>query len=285
MNSTNTLNSNNSLKFHLLFLFLLAAAFAIGYHTTLSWMYGRYMSADSYYSHGFLIPFVTGFFIWQKREELKKANLEYSRWGLVLIVTAVLIHILGTLLYVFSISGFSILFLVFGVTLFLFGRQVTRIIVFPLLFLAFMLPVPEAFISTISFPLKMLVAKTGVDIVRFLGIPAFREGFNITIPAGSLLVGNPCSGLRSLIAFMALGSVFAYMIDFSLTKKIILFLVSIPIAILSNIVRVPILILISHGWGLEAAAPDTFWHTASGVLVFVIGLGALFLAGRLLQRE
>ena len=271
-------------RFSMVLMGLFVLVFAVVFFQTWQSLIHAWSSSDDY-SHGFLIPFVTGFFIWQKREELKKVNMEYSRWGIVLIVVAMLIHLLGTVLYVFSISGFSILFLIFGFTLFLFGRQVTRIIVFPLLFFVFFFPVPDAFICAISFPFKMLVAKPGVDIVRILGIPAFREGFNITIPAGSLLVGNPCSGLRSLIAFMALGSVFAYMIDFSLTKKIALFLVSIPIAILSNIVRVPILILISHGWGLEAAAPDTIWHTASGVLVFVIGLGALYLAGRLLQRK
>ena len=259
--------------------------FAICYHSTLTWMYGRYMSSDSYYFHGFLIPFVTAFLIWQKRKQLSETDIEFSWWGLWFILAAVLLHLAGTILYVFSISGFSIFFLVMGLCLFLFGKKITRIILFPLVFLIFMFPVPMAFISAVSFPLKMLVAKTGVDVVRLLGIPVIREGFNITIPAGTLLVGNPCSGLRSLIAFMALGSVFAYLIDTSATKKTVLFLVSIPIAIFSNMVRVPILILVSHFWGLEAAAPDTIWHTASGILVFVIGLGLLYAAGRLLQRE
>ena len=282
MNATTTINSY---RIHLLFIPLLTIIFITAYHTTLSWMYGRYMSSDSYYSHGFLIPFVTGFFIWQKRKDLREVDIDLSWWGLWVILAAVLIHFLGTILYIFSISGFSIFFLVIGLSLFIFGIQITRIIIFPLMFLLFMFPVPQAFIGAISFPMKMLVAKTGVDIVSLLGVPIFREGFNITIPAGSLLVENPCSGLRSLIAFMALGSVFAYMSDFSFTKKIILFLLSIPIAILSNIVRVPILILISQFWGLEAAAPDSFWHNASGVFVFTIGLCMLYLVGRLLQWE
>jgi len=158
------------------------------------------MGADSYYSHGFIIPLVTGFLIWQKRSQLRAADVGLSWWGLWVVLAAVLIHILGVTLYVFSISGFSIFFLIIGLSLFVFGKQATRIIIFPLTYLIFMFPVPEAFISAISFPMKMLVAKTGVDIVRLLGVPVFREGFNITIPAGSLLVGNPCSGLRSLIA-------------------------------------------------------------------------------------
>ena len=280
MNSTNTINY---LKTHLFFLPLLTIIFITAYHTTLSWMYGRYLSADSYYSHGFIIPLISVFLIWQKRKQIGETEFEFSWWGLWLILAAVLIHITGAVLYVFSVSGFSIFFLIIGLSLFIFGKKITRLILFPLMFLVFMFPLPLAFISAISFPLKMMVAKTGTDVVSFLGIPVFREGFTITIPAGSLLVGNPCSGLRSLIAFMALGSVFAYMVDFSLTRKIILFLSSIPIAILSNIVRVPILILISHYWGLEAAAPDSYLHTASGIFVFVIGLGMIITTIKILQ--
>ena len=246
-------------------------------------MYNRYMAADSYYSHGFIIPFVSGFFIWLKRKEIREEEAEFSRLGLTIVIIAALVHILGTILYVYSVSGFSIFILIFGVTLFLFGNRITLLLFFPLFFFIFMFPMPLAIISAISFPMKMLVAKVGVEIVRLLGIPVFREGFNISIPAGNLLVGNPCSGLRSLIAFLALGSVFAYMSSISYIRKWLLFMLSAPVAIFSNMVRVPILILISHYWGLEAASTDSFWHDASGVFVFVIGLIMLFYSGRVLE--
>jgi len=134
-----------------------------------------------------------------------------------------------------------------------------------------------------SFPLKMMAAKAGVAVVRLMGIPVVRQGFDITIPSGSMVVGNPCSGLRSLIAFLALGAILAYFTNTSNMRKIILFLLSIPIAILSNAVRVPILILISHFYGIKAASPDTIWHVGTGMLVFIIGFGLLMLSGRILQ--
>ena len=133
--------------------------------------------------------------------------------------------------------------------------------------------------------MKMLVAESGALIASLMGIPVFREGFQITIPAGELLVGNPCSGLRSLISFLALGAVFAYMINISSLKKWVLFLLAVPVALLSNIVRVPILILVSHYWGLEAAAPESFWHGASGILVFILGVFLLFSAGKMLETH
>ena len=285
MNSNNRTNTINTISSRTLpiYISIILLLFIISYHSVLSWMYGRYMSSDSYYSHGFIIPFLSAFLVWRKRENLRDVKTECSWWGLLLIIASALIHITGTILYVFSVSGFSIFFLILGMSLFLFGKNISRVIIFPLVFLIFMFPVPEAFISVLSFPLKMLVAKAGVWIVNNLGIPTFREGFYITIPAGSLLVGNPCSGLRSLISFLALGAVFAYLSSMSNIRKWILFILSIPVALLSNIVRVPILILISHFWGLSAARPDSFWHDASGIFVFVIGLFALFCIERLLE--
>jgi exosortase len=116
-----------------------------------------------------------------------------------------------------------------------------------------------------------------------IGIPVFREGFNISIPGGNLIVGNPCSGLRSLISFLALGAVYAYLTHLPLSRKWILFFTTIPIALLSNIVRIPILILVSNYWGLEAAAPDTIVHTGSGLLVFILGFLLLLSAAKVLE--
>ena len=155
---------------------------------------------------------------------------------------------------------------------------------FPLAFLVFMFPLPMAVIGKVAFPLKIFAARAGVWIVNLFGVPVHGEGFNIYIPAGHLLVGNPCSGLRSLIAFMALGAVFAYMTPVSTLKKWFLFFLSIPVALISNIIRVPILILASQNGGLEYAAPDTLVHTGSGLLVFIVGFALIFVAARILER-
>ncbi len=268
---------------NIIFLTIIGIFTVFAYKTTLMWMYDRYMGADSYYSHGFIVPFISMYFIYLQKEKLAKVKSQNGVIGLIILSFALLLHILGTLLYVFSISGFSIFFLIIGLSLFLFGKEISKIIWFPLLFLIFMFPLPEAVISLISFPLKIFAAKAGVYITGLFGIPIYLEGFNILIPAGHLLVGNPCSGLRSLIAFLALGSIFAYLEPVSLIKKWVLFLVSIPIALLSNIVRIPILIIVSNYWGLEAAGPDTFVHTGSGILVFVLGFFLIFSAAKVLE--
>ena len=116
------------------------------------------------------------------------------------------------------------------------------------------------------------------------GESIYREGFNITIPGGTLLVGNPCSGLRSLIAFLAMGALLAYLSAISPVRKIFLFFLSVPVAIVSNLIRVPILILVSHYYGMEAADPDTIVHSGSGVFTFVLGLSLLILCSKLLTN-
>ena len=273
----------SDLQISAVFLLVIVLLFFASYHSTLAWMLNRWGGSDSYYSHGYLIPFISAYLIWLKKDELRKKALGYSSLGLALILFAVVLHILGTVLYVFSLSGFSIFFFIIGAVLFLCGKEITSTILFPLIFLIFMFPLPLAFLSLITFPLKILVAKAGVAVVNLLGVPVLRNGFDITIPGGNLVVGNPCSGLRSLIAFLALGAVLAYLTDISRLKKVILFLSAVPVAILSNAIRVPVLILISHFYGLDAASPESIWHVVSGILVFVLGLALLMGISRFLQ--
>lgn len=246
-------------------------------------MIGRFDSADSYYTHGYLMPFILGFFIWRKRERLKTIQPSCSMWGLLIVLISVAAHLAGTVLYIFSLSGFSMYFFIIGTILFLFGKDITRELTFPLAYMVLMFPLPLAVISAISLPLKIVAVKMGVMIVRLFDIPILREGFNITIPGGNLVVGNPCSGLRSILSFFMVGFLFAYLLETSLSKKIIIIMSIVPIAILSNIIRVPLLILITHFWGQPAASPDSPLHTLSGVLVFAIGLGALISISKMLQ--
>lgn len=267
---------------HAVGMLFLIVFFILSYESVLNWLYDRYVSEDSYYSHGFMVPFVCLFLIWLNRKKLIFAEKDFSWFGLTVLLMGIGMHILAKILFIYSLSGFSILFVMFGLSLFIFGTQNTRILLFPIAYLIFMLPLPTAVINAIAFPLKMLVAKLGVDIVRLTGIPIYSEGFDITIPAGNLLVGNPCSGLRSLITFLALGSIYAYISDLSTQKKWVLFFISVPVAIFSNIIRVPILILVSHYYGLEAGAPDSFWHDASGIFMFVIGLILIYFSGKML---
>jgi len=252
------------------------------YKTTFIWLYERYIAADSYYSHGFLVPFVTAFLIWLKRKELVNLNLQTSNWGLVLIVAGLTIHIFSLLADVFFISGFSVIILAFGLSLYFLGKEVTKKIVFPLFFLVFMIPLPLVAINAISFPMKMIATKSAVFIIKHgFHLPIKNEGFQIFFPNASLIVENPCSGLRSLISMLALGSIFAYLLKSNATKRVILFFWAIPIALFSNLIRVILLSLGVYVYG--SGVTKGFFHDFTGYLVFIIAFISLFLLWRGLE--
>jgi len=253
------------------------------YRTTLIWLLERYIAVNSYYSHGFLVPFITAFLIWRKREQLKSIELKYNFWGLMLICVALLIHTLSTAAEVFFISGFSILILIFGISLFLFGKRFSRVILFPLIFLIFMFPLPLQALNYISSSLQFFVTKATVFIfVKTIKLPLSKDGFEIFLPYGSLIIENACSGLRSLIVMLALGSIFAYFLKSSFLKRLFLFLCIIPVSLFSNIVRVTLLSLAAYIHGPKIITRG-FFHDFTGYLMFAITFCGMLFLSNLLQ--
>ena len=250
--------------------------FSFTYMSTLRWMYDRFTTVDTYYSHGFLVPFIGAFLIWQKKDTLEKIPVAYSWLGLVFILIALLLHFLSTILYVFFTSGFSILLLAFGISMFIFGWERTKEVLFPLSFLVFMIPLPSSLINVVSLPMKMQVASIGAGIVNLLGVPIFQTGFFIDTAKGTLVVDDPCSGIRSLISFMALGALTGYIGNPPAKSKILIFALSIPIAMATNILRVSFLILVTNYYGTNIVQPESWVHSVSGYLVFAIGGILLF---------
>ncbi len=252
------------------------------YWPTLGWLYDRYIAADSYYSHGFLVPFVSAFLIWMNRKHLSGESVSSSWAGLLLVIFALTAHYLSMVFEVFFVSAFSILPLFIGVCLFFYGNRITRILLFPLCFLFFMFPLPLVAINAISFPMKMLATKSAVFMLKhFMRIPIQNEGFQILFPNASLIVGNPCSGLRSLISMLALGSIFAYLLKAKPHRRIFLFSLSAPIAFASNLIRVILLSLGAYIYGTEATVG--FFHDFTGYLAFFLAFITLWIIWKKFQ--
>ena len=242
----------------------------------------RFTAADSYYSHGFLVPLVSIYFIWQKRKKLRTLlPVSSSKFGLILLSAGLLLHFASTALKINFGSYASLPIVLGGLVLYLFGKKITREILSPLAFLIFMIPLPTVTIITITFKMKILTARIASGIVNMVGIPAIRDGSTIYLPRDFLIVGDPCSGLRSLISLLALGAIFAQLIPGSRVKKSILFLSTIPIAIISNASRIVLLLLVTYIYGKEAAMG--FFHDFSGMLVFAFAFIGLIIVMRFLK--
>ncbi len=255
--------------------------FLITYIPTLFWMWDRWFVRDSYYTHGILIPFVTAFLIWQRREELVTLKSESSNSGLWLIVVGILIHVISSILRVYFSSGFSMIIVLAGLVIYFYGLDVLKEILFPIFFLIFMIPVPEIVITNISFNMKLFAAQISTILLNDMGMPAMREGSLIHMRNANVMVEDVCSGLRSLISLTALGSIFAYWIKTSIWKRILLFFCTIPIAVVTNVCRILFLCFVSDVWGPEAASG--FIHDLSGFIVFGVAFLLLYTLGRLLE--
>ena len=239
------------------------------YHMVLHWK----IVPD--YSHGFLIAPLALFFAWERRRDLARAPLDGSWWGLVplsLGAAALSIGRLGVELTAMR-SGFVLTLI--GLVLLLFGRQIFRILSFPLLFLFLMVPLPQSLVNVIAFPLQLLAASTAVEALHLLGIPALLEGNIIHLADANLFVEEACSGLRSLMALLTLGIVFAYFFRQNTVERLILIASTIPIAILVNSVRVALTGILTNVWGEDAASG--FIHDFQGVITFAVAFLLLLL--------
>lgn len=265
-------------------LIILTALLLLIYWPTFIWMNARFTEAGTYYSHGFLVPFVFLYLIWTKRDGLKNSTIRPSKLGLILLIPALPMHLIAYLFEINFISGFSLIITLFGLTLYLYGAGAVRYLAFPMLFLAFMVPLPQVMIIHISFQMKIFAAQIATSIINFMGIEAVRRGGIVYLPNTALTVGDPCSGLSSLISLTALGALYAYLVKMSRIRKIILFILSIPAALIANIFRIVLLLLVGFAYGAQVAT-GKFVHGFLAFLLYVFAIAGLIIVGRILSWQ
>lgn len=209
---------------------------------------GRWLT-DSSWSHGFLIPIFSLYFIHQKKEQILNVRAEPNYFGLVLLFSAIGFYILNR----FSPSGYeyfcrlSIITTLAGVVLFLGGWGLIKFTWLPIAFLVFAVPLPERYYKALTIPMRQWAASVASRLLSLVPeLNATANGVIIDVfYQGRLLepaldVAEACSGMRLLMAFMALGVVMAYLHERPLWQRLILLVCTVPIAILCNIVRVTV---------------------------------------------
>jgi len=246
-------------------------------------MVDRWFAKESYYGHGFLIPIVSLVIAWQKRDILKKIKPAGMMAGLWIIMASLFVHIMCATLKVYFISGFSFVVAIYGMILFFFGKKMTNSLIFPILFLLVMIPLPLVVVGNLTVKMKLFAAQSATFILNHIGFICIRDGSIIRMPNSYIAVEAPCSGLRSLIALLTLGLLFSYVIKVSLIKKTILFLSSIPIALASNIFRIILLAAVNDLYGEKVAMG--FFHDFTGFLVFAFAFSCLYGVSRLLEAK
>jgi exosortase D (VPLPA-CTERM-specific) len=219
------------------------------------------------YSYGYLIPFITLFLIWQKKDLLERISFNGSWAGLVLVVLGFALFMLGNLSTLFLIVQYSFLVVMLGLALAFCGLRGFKIVVVPLLFLAFMIPLPSFFLTEISASLQFISSEIGVWVIRLFGISVFLEGNVIDLGSMKLQVVEACSGLRYLFPLMTLGFIAAYFFKGAFWKRAIIFLSSIPITVLMNSLRIGLIGVAVEYWGKGMA--EGILHDFEGWAVFM----------------
>jgi exosortase len=227
------------------------------------------------YSHGPLVPFVALALAWMRRHDLAAAAKRPDARGLAFVALACVMMMLGMRSDVFALQAYSMLPMLFGLALTFFGGEVARMLAFPILYLAFMLTFPPLLMNTLSYALKEITLRLSTGAAEALGVTLQRSGMTLYLQSGELRMENPCSGLRSLLALLATGAVFAYLQPGAWWRRLLVLLAAVPIAMAGNAVRITLLILVGHYGSVEQAGGS--FHDWSGYLIYIVALAGLMM--------
>lgn len=246
------------------------------------WMIDRWGDKVSFgadYSHGYLIPFVSLWVVWSRRQALVEATKKTCILGLGVIIMALAMHWLGAKMQQTRLSLMALIMLLWGIPYYFFGWKVAKQLIFPCAYLIFC--VPLNFLDALSGPLQTIAVKWGYAAVNGLGIECEKVGNVLISPYFQLNVEKACSGLRSLLAMTALSAVYANQTQKGIIKQWVLFASSIPIAVIGNVGRIISIALVSITTGQSFGAG--LHHDWAGYVFFSVAISLMVTFGKLLN--
>ena len=233
------------------------------------------------YSHGYLIPPLAAYLIWERRHRLAAAPASGSALGLVIVAGSTVVYLIGLLGAELFLSRIALLGTLVGGVLYVLGWQHLKMLAFPLGVLLLMIPIPAILFNQIVFPLQLVASRAGETSIAAFGIPVLREGNIIILANTTLEVAEACSGIRSLVSLLTLAVVFGYFTDPRPGVRLAIALSAIPVAIIANALRVAGTGIAAHYYG--SAAAEGFFHSFSGWIVFIAAFAMLFGVIRVLR--
>jgi exosortase len=227
------------------------------------------------FSHGFIVPVFAGYVVWLTRKRWQAIPSQPDDKGFFVILGALCMLLAGSVAAVLFVSRLSMLLLLLGIVLYLAGREMVRAMAFPLGYLLLMIPPPEIIYNQITFPMQLWASRVAFALLQWVHVPVLLEGNILFLPNYSLEVAEACSGIRSLLSLIALVVAYGYIAEKRGWLRVVLVIMTVPVAILSNSLRVFGTGLATYWIGPKWA--NGFLHEMSGFAVFFVAAGFIVL--------
>ncbi len=262
---------------------------AIGWYTVLLivlfapvlyYMVHEWITMDEM-GHGNFVPLLAIYVAWQERERLAGIPVRGSWAGLFLIGLGFLQMIAGFLGADYFVARTALMLCIIGILATTLGWRMVKALAFPLFILLFMFRLPLFIYSRITLPLQMLASVLAEHTLGILGIPVLREGNVLELSSAKLSVVEACSGIRSLLTLALLGLVYGYFFDQKKWMRWVLLLLSVPIAIIANSLRVSLTGIMSQ---VKKEFAEGIYHMLEGWVVFMVALVVLVIAHQVINR-
>lgn len=227
------------------------------------------------YSHGYLIPFIAAFMIWQRRQALAQEPFAGSWWGPVVVLAGLIGCLLGQLSAITSVDLYSFWLVAAGAVLALYGVRGFGIALPALFLLVMAIPLPSFLYGGLSGQLQLISSELGVAVIRLFGVSVHLEGNVIDLGAMKLQVVEACNGLRYLFPLVTLGYIAACFFRAPLWMRAVLVVSTVPITVLMNSFRIGMIGVLVDRYG--PAQAEGFLHDFEGWVIFMACMGVLFL--------
>ena len=232
--------------------------------------------------HGPIILVVAAWLLYNQRHALAALPSEPLPWlGWPLLSFALLLYAFGRSQDIIMFAIGSQMLLLVALLLLFQGARGVRLVWFPIFFLLFMVPLPEALVAAVTAPLKSAVSAVASGLLYSAGYPVGRSGVVMTVGQYQLLVADACAGLNSMFTLEALGMLYMNLMRYtSVPRNVVLAILLIPTAFVANIVRVMILVLVTYHFGDEAG--QGFVHGFAGMVLFMVALMLMIVLDKVL---
>jgi exosortase len=230
-------------------------------------------ATDPNYSHGFIVLPCCGWIVWRERKRIADQVVKPSWTGLVIIIGALAMLVLGVLGAELFLSRTSFIVLLAGLIVQFRGWRFFRAVLLPWAILFLAVPLPAIIFNQVALPLQFEASRLASGMLALLGVPVLRQGNVIVLPSLTLDVVEACSGLRSLVSLITLAVFYGYFFERRNSFRALLVLAAVPIAVLANGARIMGTGLLGQYWNPEKA--EGFFHTFTGVFVFFVSVALL----------